>query len=159
MGKVLSAFSNGFTGAIARALDDVVVAFANKSDEALPFGVPVVLDTTKTGVIRFDPATHTGADFLGISVRNPSKTPDTYGASVGSYAPNDPVDVLVRGHIVIKLSGTATLGAQVGIRKDQGTFVPFSDADTQVALPNVRVSGVPDSSRMTEVVLTNRNLL
>lgn len=159
MGKVLSAFSNGFAGAIARSIDDVVISLGSKADDALPFGAAVALSDDKTGVVPFDPATHTGADFLGISVRNPSKTPDTYGASVGSYAPNDPVDVLVRGHIVIKLSGTATLGAQVGIRKDQGTFVPFSDADTQVALPNVRVSGVPDSSRMTEVVLTNRNLL
>ena len=159
MGKVLSAFSNGFTGAIARALDDVVVAFANKSDEALPFGVPVVLDTTKTGVTRFDPATHTGADFVGITVRAPSKTPDTYGSSAGSYAAGDLVDVLVRGHIIGQMdSWDGKLGDPVSIKKSDGTFSALTGAD-YVALPNVRISAAPDSNSRAELVLTERNVL
>ena len=94
MGKVISSFTNGFPGAIARALDDVVVAFANKSEGALAFGVPVALDATKTGITLFDPATHTAADFVGITVRNPSKTPETYGANTAAYASGELADVL-----------------------------------------------------------------
>ena len=87
MGKVLSSFTNGWAGSIARNRDDVVVA----------------LDETKTGVVPFDGNTHTGADFVGVTVRLPSKTPDTYGSNEGKYAANEMVDVLVRGHIVAKV--------------------------------------------------------
>ena len=43
MGKVLSSFTNGWVGSIARAKDDVVVALANKSGAAIAFGVPMLL--------------------------------------------------------------------------------------------------------------------
>ena len=49
MGKVLSSFTNGWAGSIARNRDDVVVALANKSGNDIAFGVPVALDETKTG--------------------------------------------------------------------------------------------------------------
>ncbi len=160
MGKVLEKFQNGYAGAIARSLDDVVIALANASSAALSFGAPVVLNTAKTGVIPFA-STHTGPDFVGITVRNPSKTPDTYGSGTGSYASHDLVDVLVRGHIVIPLSdSSAKMGDAVAVDKTSGTFALADETDTDlVTLPNVHISAIPDSRGMAEVVLTDRNLL
>ena len=159
MGKVLSSFTNGWAGSIARNRDDVVVALANKSGNDIAFGVPVALDETKTGVVPFDGNTHTGEDFVGVTVRLPSKTPDTYGSNEGKYAANEMVDVLVRGHIVAKvITGTTALGAAVSVRKSDNAFA-IGPGDTFVALPNVRVSNVADGLKNTELVLTERNVL
>ena len=159
MGKVLSSFTNGWAGSIARNRDDVVVALANKSGNDIAFGVPVALDETKTGVVPFDGNTHTGADVIGVTVRLHSKTPDTYGSNEGKYAANEMVDVLVRGHIVAKvITGTTALGAAVSVRKSDNAFA-IGTGDTFVALPNVRVSNVADGLKNTELVLTERNVL
>ena len=159
MGKVLSSFTNGWAGSIARNRDDVVVALANKSGNDIAFGVPVALDETKTGVVPFDGNTHTGADFVGVTVWLPSKTPNSYGSNEGKYAANEMVDVLVRGHIVAKvITGTTALGAAVSVRKSDNAFA-IGTGDTFVALPNVRVSNVADGLKNTELVLTERNVL
>lgn len=159
MGKVLAKFTNGCAGAIARSLDDVVVALANKSNAALAFGVPVARSTGKDGVVPFDPTAHTAADFIGVTVRIPSKTPDTYGASDGSYAPHDLVDVLVRGHIVVKCVGSGIgLGDPVSIFKTTGGF-GVGTGDNYIPLDNVRISAAPDSNYITEILLTTRNLV
>ena len=159
MGKVLSSFTNGWVGAIARAKDDVVVALANKSGAAIAFGVPVALSDDKTGIVPFDGNTHTGADFVGVTVRAPVKSPETYGSSEAVYDANYMVDVLVRGHIVAKVVvGTTALGAAVSIWKSDNAFA-IGTGDTFVALPNVRVSAVADGLKNTELVLTERNIL
>ena len=159
MGKVLSSFTNGWVGSIARAKDDVVVALANKSGAAIAFGVPVVLSADKTGIVPFDSETHTGDDFIGVTVRDPAKTPDAYGSNEATYGANDIVDVLVRGHIAAKVVvGTTALGAAVSIRKSDNAFAIGSGND-YVALPNVRVSGVADGLKTTELLLTERNIL
>lgn len=159
MGKVITTFMNGTAGAISRALDDVVVALANKSGAALAFGVPVALNADRTGVVLFDPNTHTGADFVGVTVRLPAKTPDAYGSNVASYANNDLVDVLVRGHIVAKMDNrNGKPGNAVTIRKSDGAFSVGTGND-YVALPNVRVSGAPDAAMCAELLLTGRNIL
>ena len=158
MGKVLSSFTNGFPGAIARAIDDVAVPMANRSNTALAFGAPVALAADGRGVVPFDPASHTGADFVGIVVRNPVKTPDVYGENTASIPGGCLADILVRGHIIIRLEDTGALpGAQISVNSE-GNF----DTDTgsgSVVLPNVRVSSAPDSDSLCEVVLTFRNIL
>ncbi|MBQ9210918.1 MAG: hypothetical protein IJ153_04390 [Clostridia bacterium] len=159
MGKVLSSFTNGFPGAIARSLDDVVISLANKSEDPIAFGMPVALNEDKNGIVPFDGSEHTASDFVGVAVRNPSKTPDTYGDNQGSYASDDLVDVLVRGHIVVKLAGTsASLGDQVSIVKSTGGFA-VGTGDSLIPLPNAHVSATPDASGMAEIVLNTRNLV
>ena len=159
MGKILSSFGNGWAGSIARSLDDVVVALANKSGAALAFGVPVALDASGTGVVPFDPANHTGADFVGVTVRAPAKTPDSYGASAGAYAPGEVTDVLVRGHIIARIAeGDTPLGAAVSVRASDGAFA-VGTGEGYVALPNVRISAAKDAGRMAELLLTERNIL
>ena len=159
MGKVLSSFTNGWAGTIARAKDDVVIALPNKSGNPMAFGIAVAMSEDKTGVVPFNGETHTGADFVGVTVRAPVKSSDTYGSAEGKYEANDMVDVLVRGHIVAKvITGTTTLGGAVSIRKSDNAFA-IGTGDTFVALPNVRVSAVADGLKNTELLLTERNIL
>ena len=158
MGKVLKSFSNGYAGAIARSLDDVVLALANKSGEEIPFGAPVALSADKTGIVPFDASSHTAADFVGVTVRNPSKTPDTYGSSSGSYAANELADVLVRGHIVVALDGGSALGAAVGVSASTGGFTTDS-GEGIVTLTNAHVSAVTDGNDRAEILLNTRNIL
>ena len=160
MGRILSYFGHGWAGSTARALDDVVVAFANHSGFPIAFGVPVALDANGDGVVPFDPETHTAADFVGVTVRNPAKTPESYSEITGSYGPDDPVDVLVRGHIVARVEdGDTILGAPVSIFKDTGSFA-VGTGDDYIPLTNVRIS-VPLEPRtgLAELLLTTRNIL
>ncbi len=159
MGKVLSVYTNGWPGAIARALDDVVVSQTNRSGADLAFGVPVAMSPAGDGVVPFDPASHTGADFVGVTVRAPAKTPDSYGSDVSAYAAGDLADVLVRGHIVAETAaGAYKPGDPVSVEKSTGKFAVGSGSD-YVALPNVRISGVPDAGGMAELLLTGRAIL
>ena len=160
MGRILSYFGHGWAGSTARALDDVVVAFANHSGFPIAFGVPVALDPYGDGVVPFDPDRHTGADFVGVTVRAPSKAPDNYYEVTGSYGPDDLVDVLVRGHIVARVEdGDTILGAPVSIFKDTGSFA-VGTGDDYIPLTNVRIS-VPLEPRtgLAELLLTTRNIL
>ena len=146
MGKVLSAFSNGFAGAIARSIDDVVIAMANRSEGEIAFGMPVALAPDGAGVVPFDGASHTAADFVGITVRNPSKTPETYGANTAAYASGELADVLVRvGEPLCVVKATGAFGAGTG--------------DTVIPLTNARFSNTQDAPGTVEVVLTQRSLV
>ena len=159
MGKILSTFKNGYAGAIARSLDDVVVALANMSGEPLAFGVPVALASDGSGVVPFDPEDHTAASFVGVSVRDPAKTPDAYGSNAAAYGGDDIVDVLTRGHIVVALAGSnPQVGAPVAIDKTTGGFT-VATGNTVIALTNVHVSSVPDTSGMAEILVNTRNVL
>ena len=160
MGRVLSYFGNGWAGSISRAVDDIVVTCANHSGFPIAFGVPVALDPNGDGVVPFDPDHHTAADFVGVTVRNPSKAPENYQEITGSYGPDDPVDVLVRGHIVARVEdGDTILGAPVSIFKDTGSFA-VGEGDDYIPLTNVRIS-VPLEPRsgLAELLLTTRNIL
>ncbi len=159
MGQVLKTFRNGFPGTISRAVDDIVIAQPNKSGAVLPFGTPVALNPAKTGVVPFNPSTHTAADFIGVTVRLPSKTPDTYGSGTGAYAANDMADILVRGHIIVEMDSTsAGPGDAAAIRKSDGAFT-VGTGDAVVPLTNVRVSSAPGDSGLAEILLTGRNKL
>ena len=93
MGKVISGFPNGWAGAISRAVDDIVEAYANVSGTAIPFGSPVFQDSERTGVTGIQAGAGTET-FLGFAVRSPAKTPNVYGTedenSRGAY----PIDFI-----------------------------------------------------------------
>ena len=166
MGKVIGSFQNGYPGAIARSLDDVVIALPSHEtqDRPIPFGAPVMLDEDGTGLLRMmtegttDGRQMAPEKFVGFAVRNPSKTPSAYGASEGQYEVNEMADVLVRGHIVVRLADdSADIGAAVGIAEDGSLTV--ETGDDIVTLPNVAVSAAPDGNHMAEVVVKTRNLI
>ena len=161
MGKVLSAFKNGYPGSIARSVDDVVTAFANKSNLPIPFGKAVVISENKDGVVPFDPTVHTGENFVGVAVRAPSKTPDTYGSSTGSYAPGELVDVITRGHVVVEMANsTGGLGSPVSIYKTNGKFIATTTTgENYIPLPNVHLSARADGDNRAEILINTRAIL
>ena len=160
MGKVLSKFLNGFPGTVSRSIDNVIISLRNASGEAIPFGAPVFLVSGSKACTVFDASTSTGAAFLGFAVRAGDKTPDTYGSNAGSFAPDDPVDILVRGSIVLPFGNAAQPGSPVYIRKADGALVTQAGQEgTTVALPNVTVRTARDADRRAEVVVLKRNIM
>jgi len=159
MGKVLSRFTNGYPGAISRAVDDVVIALPNKYGTPIAFGQPVVLTSDGTGVLPFT-SSNTADQFLGVAVRNPSKTPSTYGSNTGSYASDELVDVLVRGHVTVYMpnDNNVRVGNVVSIIKSNGAF-SVSTGDAVVPLTNAHVSAGIDGNNCVEIVLNSRNVI
>ena len=161
MGKVLSSFGNGFTGSVSKSIDNVILPLANTGENEIGFGMPVAFDEDKIGAVLFDGAEMTAADFIGVTVRNPAKTPSEYGKSEGGYAPGDIMDVLVRGHIVVKVvsanPGPAP-GDPVAVLKSGGRFTAGSET-TKLPLTNARYSSSADASGLAEIVLDKRNII
>ena len=161
MGKVQSSFTNGYAGAPSRSVDNVIISKKNAGSDPIPFGAPVFLKSDGTGILPFTSGTTTAAQFVGFAVRVPDKTPETYGSNTADYAANDPVDILVRGSIVL---GIVTTSAQVGnsvyVRVADGKLVTVAGAEgSTVQLPGVTVAAIRDAGGMCEVVLRSRNLL
>ena len=160
MGKVISDFTNGWAGAISRAVDDIVEAHANVSETAIPFGSPVFRDTDAIGVTGI--RSGAGAEsFIGFAVRSPAKTPDVYSTeglnSCGAYAPGEMVDVLTRGSIVLPASGSGiSPGKQVYINTETGRAVSAASAGT-LKIPNCCFRSRRDPNGLAEVLLTTRH--
>ena len=88
------------------------------------------------------------------------KTPDVYGSDEAFYAADDPVDVIVRGSVILQFSGSVNPGSGVYIRKADGVLVTDAGAEgTTLRLPNATVRTVSDGGNRAEVVLTKRNIL
>ena len=103
MGKVLRKFINGYPGAVSRSNDNIIISMKNGTEGEIPFGAPVFLVAGQNACRLFE-ADVTGPEtFVGIAVRDADKTPDVYGSNVGSYAVGDPVDVLVRGTVIMTM--------------------------------------------------------
>ena len=159
MGKVLSSFNHGWPGTIARSVDDIVISMPNLSDKPIAYGMPVVLSDNKDGVIPFDCDLYYPQDFIGVTVRTPSKTPAEYGSSEGSYAPGEMVDILVRGHITVQISkGIPDVCDTVAIEKATNLFAGGSGQD-YIVLPNAIFSATKDDNMRIEILLKERNLL
>ncbi len=160
-GKVLSGFTNGYAGAISRAVDDIVISLGNGTDEEeIAFGRPVFLVSGQEACIPFDAETCTADNFLGFTVRAADKTPEVYGSNRAAYVPGEPVDVLVRGSMAVTMDSSAQVGSPVYIRKADGALVTNPGAEgTTVLLPNVTVRRNRDSTRTAEIVITERNII
>ena len=165
MGKVIASFQNGYRGTVSRQKDDVIKSFKNAGGVDIPFGVPVFLKVNDDGVEMFGEDS-VDTRFVGFSVRIADKTPDTLPTSQfadppeAKYTPNDPVDVLVRGSMIVPIEGTAKVGAPVYLNADGGALITTPGAqDVAIRLTNVTVSRPKDASGMAEIVITKRNLV
>lgn len=159
MGKVITTFTNGFPGAISRAVGDVVSTFTNRESSAdIAFGAPVMIETNALGVKNFTTTIASDADTLaqihGIAVRT-AKTPDTYGSNVASYHPGEHVDVLTSGCAVVHVaSGSPRPGAKV-----YWTSAGFTATYTQHAvaeITNMHFKTGKDANGNAEVLLSPR---
>ena len=140
MGKVLTAFRNGYPGAISRAVDDIVISLANAGAEDIPFGAPVFLSADRKGVVPFSTdSPQDYSSFVGFAVRSAAKTPDTYPG--GAFA--DPPRAAGNLYIV----------------KADGKLTPSAGEEgTTVLLENVKIRTPKDASGCCEAVVTERKL-
>ena len=160
MGKVLGTFTNGFVGAASRSIDNVIISMKNGNGGEIPFGAPVFQVSGENSCRAFDESTSTDANFLGFAVRVPDKTPETYDGNEGVFKVGDPVEVLVRGSVVLQFAAMAQPGASVYIRKADGVLVTSAGSSgTTLELPNVKVRTMADNNRRAEVVVLKRNLM
>ena len=159
MGKVLGTFTNGWPGATSRAVDEVIISMANGSGNDIPFGAPVFMIEGRNSCKPYASNVE-AANFLGFTVRSGDKTPNTFGSDEAVFKSNDPVEILVRGAIVVQFGHAVDPGAVVYIRKSDGVLVTDpGSSGTTLELPNVRVKTASDIDNRAEVVVTERNLL
>ena len=159
MGKVIRKFTNGPAGTVSRANDNVIVSMKNDTELQIAFGAPVFLASGENACKPFDASTCTADNFLGFASRSPVKTPETYGSNTGAWNGDDPVEVLVRGSIVLYFDNTVTPGSKVYVRKSDGKLVTSAGAEgTTILLPNVIVRCARDTARCAEVVVSKRNI-
>lgn len=153
----------GYAGKVARSADRIIInrMYEKSNTEALAFGLPVFLDTNgchgwATG--------NTSAQFVGISAATVVQS-TTYGANDGEYTPGKPMDILVRGTVVVELDATtqATAGAKVYWHTTKKAFTATADTATTpatVEIPGAHfATGFVDANKCAEVVLTDRNLI
>ena len=160
MGKVLTNFMKFFPGAISRSVDDIVISMKNATSSPIAAGAAVFVSSDGSGVTTVRPGS-TPDEFVGIAVRSPSATPETYGADVRPYAANDPVDILVRGCITVALENAATTaGGEVHLNLSDGTYATEEEEDVTIQLPNCswrRSATAADNC--AEIVIRERNLI
>ncbi len=161
MGKVLKNFTNGFPGAISRAVDDVVISLRNGSGGEIEFGKPVFLKTDGSNAVTvFDSSMSDAARFVGFTVRAGDKTPEEYHSSTAVYLANEPADILVRGSIVVQIETAATPGQQVYIRVSDGKLTTSAGSSgSTIALPHVNARTARDSTGRCEITVKERNLM
>ena len=159
MGKVLASFLNGNPGAISRAVDDIVISRKNGSGGEIAFGAPVFLKTDGS-VQGYTSSITDATKFLGFAVRVPDKTPATYMSNLASFAANEPVDILVRGSVIVQIETAATPGQQVYIRVSDGKLTTSAGSSgSTIALPHVNARTARDSAGRCEITVKERNLL
>ena len=171
MGKVLSAFENGWPGAISRSVDDIVVSLKNASEADIPFGAPVFLNADGSGVVPFETGgSQTFEKFVGFAVRAADKTPDVYpvqqdmqrraGNQAGAWHAGDVIEVLVRGSIAVTTNTGFSKGGKVYIRKSDGKIVASAGSEgTTLLLENCRVrNACATQNTCSEILVTVRNV-
>ena len=87
MGKVLKKFTNGFTGAVSRSNDTIIISVKNAAGAAIPFGSPVFLKSGESACRLFDTNTSTEANFLGFAARAAVKAPEFWARLEREHSP------------------------------------------------------------------------
>ncbi len=163
MGKVLSKFNNGCPGTASRSNDEIIVSMKNAGAVPIKPGDPVFLynSVTPAGVRGFISGTTTENEFVGFAVRVPDKTPETAASSENQWNLGDPVDVLVRGNIVIACgTSSAKVGQPVYVRKSDSVLVTSAGAEgATVPLPDTFIRTPRDSAGCCELTVTRRHLI
>ena len=164
MGKVLSFFPKGCPGAISRSVDDIVTALPNKESEAaFEFGEAVFLNASGNGGVKVT-SSSTAAQFVGVAVRSPSKTPEEYlpdasGRNAGCYPPGELMDVLTRGSVVVR-AAAAGPGKPVYLDLSSGKFTYLAGSNPEnLALPNCHFRTGTDANGCAEMLVNTRNLI
>lgn len=155
---------HGFAGSYARQPDMIVETRPAGGEAAIPFGAPLVYDTTKPAVVAAG-AGFTAAAFAGVAGAE-IKTALTYlTQQEGQYAPGEPVSVFQRGSINVKAYGTPALGGTVYVRtaasdtyttEPVGAFTATNESGSTVALTSCQWGGAADANGIAELVILTK---
>ena len=159
-GVTLYSFYNGFAGMVSQEGDVVIKSLPNMDTGPIAFGAPVFLSSDRRGVVNL--ASGSTADmFVGFAVRSASKTPDTYGSNAASYARGEVVDILLRGAIIVDVTGS-------GISKGKPVYLDFATGKatanagsegSTLALTNAHFGSIKDPNSVAEVIVNTRNVI
>ena len=158
---------HGFAGCYARQPDMIVETRPAGGTASIPFGAPLVYDTTKPGVVAAG-ADFTAAKFVGVAGFEIKSALSYLDQGAGQYAPSEPVSVFQRGSINVKCSkGTPAVGGPVYIRVKANEAAPTApvggfeaEADetssNTVQLTNCQWGGPADANGTAELVILTK---
>ena len=158
---------HGFAGCYARQPDMIVETRPAGGTASIPFGAPLVYDTTKLGVVAAG-ADFTAAKFVGVAGFEIKSALSYLDQGAGQYAPSEPVSVFQRGSINVKCSkGTPAVGGPVYIRVKANEAAPTApvggfeaEADetssNTVQLTNCQWGGPADANGIAELVILTK---
>ena len=157
---------HGFAGSFARQPDMIVETRPAGGTANIPFGAPLVYDSSKN-VVQAG-ADFTADQFAGVAAAEIKSAFSYLDQQAGQYAPGEPVSVFQRGSINVKCyDGTPALGGTVYIRTKTsstyttgvvGGFSATNESGSTVALTNCQWGGSADANGIAElVILTKQN--
>ena len=161
---------HGFAGCYARQPDMIVETRPAGGTAAIPFGTPLVYDTTKPDVVAAG-AGFTAAAFAGVAGFEIKSALTYLEQQIGQYAPGEAVSVFQRGSINVKCTGgTPALGGKVYIlvaESEQGDLTSASVGDfgasadstttsNTVQLTNCQWGGPADANGIAELVILTK---
>ena len=156
---------HGFAGCYARQPDMIVETRPAGGETPIPFGTPLVYDTTKPAVVAAG-ASFTAAAFAGVAGCEIKAALTYLDQQAGQYAPGEPVSVFQRGSINVKCyDGTPALGGTVYVRTGTsetyttgvaGGFSANNESGKTVALTNCQWGGPADANGIAELVILTR---
>ena len=158
---------HGFAGCYARQPDMIVETRPAGGESPIPFGAPLVYDTTKPAVVAAG-ATFAAANFVGVAGCEIKSALTYLDQQAGQYAPGEAVSVFQRGSINVKCyDGAPALGGTVYVRTGTsetyttgvvGGFSANNESGKTVALTNCQWGGAADANGIAElVILTKAN--
>ena len=156
---------HGFAGCYARQPDMIVETRPAGGETPIPFGTPLVYDTTKPAVVAAG-ASFTAAAFAGVAGCEIKSALTYLDQQAGQYAPGEPVSVFQRGSINVKCyDGTPALGGAVYVRTGTsetyttgvvGGFSANNESGKTVALTNCQWGGPADANGIAELVILTK---
>lgn len=158
---------HGFAGCYARQPDMIVETRPAGGEAVIPFGAPLVYDTTKPAVVAAG-AGFTAANFVGVAGFEIKSAMTYLEQQAGQYAPGEAVSVFQRGSINVKAYGAPALGGAVYVRtavsdgsytsEPVGAFTATNESGKTVQLTNCQWGGAADANGIAElVILTKAN--
>lgn len=156
---------HGFAGCYSRQPDMIVETRPAGGETPIPFGAPLMYDTTKPAVVAAG-ATFTAANFVGVAGFEIKSALTYLDQQIGQYAPGDAVNVFQRGSINVKVyDGTPALGGTVYVRTVEsetyttspvGSFSATNESGKTVALTNCQWGGPVDANGIAELVILTK---
>lgn len=155
---------HGFAGMYARQPDMIVETRPAGGAANIPFGAPLVYDSSKN-VVQAGTG-FTAAAFAGVAGSEIKSALTYLDQQAGQYAPGEAVSVFQRGSINVKCyDGTPSLGGTVYVRTAEsdtyttgvvGGFSATNESGSTVALTNCQWGGPADANGIAELVILTR---